>query len=83
MIGREQDINLEALRKYILNCQDSETDGTGGGIADRPGNETDVFHTFFGLAALSLMGKEGLKKINYTYAIPQETIEQHFKHIDN
>lgn len=71
------------MRKYILNCQDLETDGTGGGFADRPGNETDVFHTFFGLAALSLIRKEGLKKINYTYAIPEETITAHFKHIKN
>jgi len=29
------------------------------------------------------MGREGLKKINYTYAIPEETIEAHFKHIKN
>ena len=56
MMERPDYINLEALRKYILHCQDLEEDGTGGGIADRPGNETDVFHTFFGLAALSLMG---------------------------
>jgi geranylgeranyl transferase type-2 subunit beta len=55
MIERQEWINLESLRRYILNCQDLEADGSGGGIADRPGNETDVFHTFFGLTALSLM----------------------------
>merc|ERR1712232_736585 len=27
----------------------------GGGIADRPGNMPDPFHTFFGLAGLSLL----------------------------
>jgi len=49
-----------------LNCQDSE-----GGISDRPGNCVDVFHTFFGLAALSLLNpqKYGLEQINPTYAI--------------
>ena len=26
-----------------------------GGISDRPGNEPDVFHTFFGVAALSII----------------------------
>jgi geranylgeranyl transferase type-2 subunit beta len=36
-----------------LNCQDSD-----GGISDRPGNTPDVFHTFFGLAALSLLNPE-------------------------
>lgn len=81
MINRQENINMEALRKYILNCQDIDTDGTGGGVADRPGNETDVFHTFFGLAALSLMNKEGLKKINFTYAIPEDTIATNFPHL--
>jgi geranylgeranyl transferase type-2 subunit beta len=81
MIERQDWINMEALRKYILNCQDIDTDGSGGGFADRPGNETDVFHTFFGLTALSLMGKEGLLLIDHTYAIPVESIKKHFKHI--
>lgn len=27
----------------------------GGGIAERPGNMADIFHTFFGIAGLSLM----------------------------
>ena len=70
MIERQSWINLDSLRRYVLNCQDLETDGTGGGIADRPGNETDVFHTFFGLTALSLMNQYDLVKINHTYAIP-------------
>lgn len=28
----------------------------GGGIAERPGNMADIFHTFFGIAGLSLLG---------------------------
>ena len=27
----------------------------GGGIAERPGNMADIFHTFFGIAGLSLL----------------------------
>jgi len=27
------------------------------------------------------MGKEGLKKINYTYAIPEETVQKLFGHV--
>ncbi|CAN0172617.1 unnamed protein product, partial [Hapterophycus canaliculatus] len=27
-----------------------------GGIAERPGNLADIFHTFFGVAGLSLLG---------------------------
>ena len=33
-------------------CQDEED----GGIAERPGNLADIFHTFFGVAGLSLLG---------------------------
>jgi geranylgeranyl transferase type-2 subunit beta len=81
MIDRQDLINLDSLRRYILNCQDLEEDGTGGGFADRPGNETDVFHTFFGLTALSLMGHYDLDLIDHTYAIPKEAIRQNFPHL--
>ena len=51
MIGRRDWIDEKALETFILNCQDPED----GGISDRPGNTVDVFHSFFGLAALSLL----------------------------
>ena len=35
-----------------------------GGIADRPGDMVDVFHTNFGLAGLSLLGFQGLEPID-------------------
>ena len=38
-----------------------DQDGDDGGIADRPGDLADVFHTFFGLAGLSLLGDTRLK----------------------
>lgn len=76
-IGREDLIDLEMLKKYILNCQDDED----GGIGDRPGNMVDVFHTFFGIAALSLMGKYELNHIDPRFAIPTETIKKVFPHI--
>lgn len=81
MIDRQSWINLDSLRRYILNCQDIDTDGSGGGIADCPGNETDVFHTFFGLTALSLMEKFDLEPIDHTYAIPKASLRNNFTHI--
>ena len=50
MLNKLDWIDQKALESFILNCQDEE-----GGIGDRPGNTVDVFHTFFGLAALSLL----------------------------
>ena len=77
MIERQSWINLEKLKEFILRCQDTD----GGGIADRPGNEPDVFHKFFGFTALSLMGHYDLELIDHTYAIPVQVVKTHFPHI--
>ena len=37
-----------------------------GGLADRPGDMVDVFHTHFGIAGLSLLGFPGLQEVNAT-----------------
>ena len=62
-------IDNQKLEEFILNCQDPED----GGMSDRPGNMTDIFHTFFGLAALSLIDhkKYGLEEIDAVFAIPK------------
>ncbi|GAV09654.1 hypothetical protein RvY_19158 [Ramazzottius varieornatus] len=51
IIGRLHWIDAGRLQRYILACQDIEL----GGIADRPGNYADPFHTVFGTAGLSLL----------------------------
>jgi geranylgeranyl transferase type-2 subunit beta len=63
-----------------LHCQDPEE----GGISDRPGNTVDVFHTFFGLAALSLLKpqKYNLSPIDPTYAITKATLAK-ISHLKN
>ncbi|ORZ39971.1 rab geranylgeranyltransferase [Catenaria anguillulae PL171] len=71
MIGRVEWINREKLVKFILQCQDSET----GGIADRPGDMPDVFHTLFGIAGLSLLGYPGLEPVDPTYCMPAGLIK--------
>lgn len=38
-------IDQKMLQEFILSSQDEEK----GGFSDRPGNVTDIFHTFFGL----------------------------------
>jgi len=44
-------IDEEKLTDFILSAQDLEN----GGIADRPGDMADVFHTLFGVAGKSLI----------------------------
>lgn len=56
MLGRVGWVDAAALARFVLASQDP----TGGGVADRVGDLPDVFHTFFGLAALDLLGVGGL-----------------------
>ena len=35
-----------------------------GGLADRPGDMVDVFHTNFGIAGLSLLKYPGLEEVD-------------------
>ncbi|KAH9744545.1 Geranylgeranyl transferase type-2 subunit beta 1 [Citrus sinensis] len=66
MIDRVHWINKDKLVKFILDCQDMEN----GGISDRPDDAVDVFHTYFGVAGLSLLEYPGLKPIDPAYALP-------------
>ena len=54
-------------------CLQDEHDG---GISDRPEDMVDAFHTFFGVAALSLMGYEGLEPIDPVYALPVKIMDK-------
>ncbi|MCJ1251578.1 hypothetical protein MMC30_008813 [Trapelia coarctata] len=60
MIGRLHWIDGERLANFILRCQDPAM----GGFADRPGDMVDVFHTFFGVAGLSLLNYPGLEEVD-------------------
>eukprot|EP01133_Synstelium_polycarpum_P011905 gene11905-13871_t len=54
-----------------LNGRPEKTsdDNETGGIADKPGNVPDVFHTFFGVCGFSLMGHFNLELIDPAYAL--------------
>lgn len=51
-------------------------DEDGGGISDRPEDQVDVYHTFFGIAGLALMGRPGLQPIDPTFALPVEVVQR-------
>ncbi|RHZ26842.1 hypothetical protein DYB37_007450 [Aphanomyces astaci] len=70
-------INKDKLIQFILNCQDKDD----GGIADRPGNVSDIFHTFFGICGLSMLGYfddqpafAAIKKVHPVFAIPDTDV---------
>ncbi|KAI9843930.1 MAG: hypothetical protein M1838_002397 [Thelocarpon superellum] len=60
MIGKLHWIDRDRLRAFILGCQDTDH----GGLADRPGDMVDVFHTHFAIAGLSLLGDPDLKAVD-------------------
>lgn len=80
IIGRTSWIDGEKLSNFILECQDS----SDGGIADRPMDMVDIFHTFFGICGLSLLGyfetqkfsaAANYRNIDPTYALPVDIVE--------
>jgi len=72
ILGREKWIDGSALRNFILCCQDVQD----GGIADKPGDEADVFHTFFGIAGLALLSSDNVLPIDPAHALPVRTMER-------
>ncbi|KAI5866557.1 terpenoid cyclases/protein prenyltransferase alpha-alpha toroid [Durotheca rogersii] len=74
MIGRTHWIDREKLVHFILTCQDTEN----GGLADRPGNMVDVWHTLFGLTGLSLLKHPDVDAIDPVYCLPKSTTDRVF-----
>lgn len=77
MIDRLRWIDSDKLAQFILRCQvnidllpllklepNYAQDPKQGGIADRPGDMVDVFHTVFGIAGLSLLSFPGLEAVD-------------------
>ena len=52
LLGVVSYIDGTKLASFILKAQDPDD----GGIADRPDDMADVFHTLFGISGLSLLG---------------------------
>ena len=64
---------LTCNRQMSCSCLQDEDDG---GISDRPEDAVDVFHTFFGIAGLSLLGYKGLQPIDPAYALPVDVVHR-------
>jgi geranylgeranyl transferase type-2 subunit beta len=77
MLDKLHWIDGEKLTQFILQCQVCRRHEEGrrsmltcvqdpelGGLADRPGDMVDVFHTNFGVAGLSLLRYPGLEEVD-------------------
>lgn len=76
ILGVVHYIDTTKLGQFILKAQDPQD----GGIADRPDDMADVFHTFFGVAGLSLLGylpdDSNFGAIDPVYALPVSTVKR-------
>ncbi|KAJ2742283.1 Rab geranylgeranyltransferase [Coemansia sp. BCRC 34301] len=74
ILDRVHWVDRPRLCNFILSAQDTDA----GGIADRPGDVADVYHTCFGIAGLSLAGYSGtpLAEVDPVYCMPVAVIEK-------
>ncbi len=66
-------LRSHAMHHAAPSCLQDEHDG---GISDRPEDAVDVFHTFFGIAGLSLLGYKGLQAVDPAYALPVDVVQR-------
>uniref|UniRef100_A0A183CJF7 Geranylgeranyl transferase type-2 subunit beta n=1 Tax=Globodera pallida TaxID=36090 RepID=A0A183CJF7_GLOPA len=71
ILGRLHWVDGESLTRFIIASQDDEK----GGIADRPGDEPDPFHTVFGLSGLSLLGYKGLEPVDPVFCMTKKCLK--------
>ena len=74
IIDRLDWISEDKLAGFIAKAQDPDD----GGIADRPEDMPDIFHTFFGIAGLSLLRKlpSSYRSIDPIYALPVDVVQR-------
>jgi geranylgeranyl transferase type-1 subunit beta len=70
LLGRLDLLNLYPAQKYLLD----KTQHAIGGFGKQPGDPPDVYHSYLGLAALSLMKYQGLKPIHFAACISYDAV---------
>lgn len=70
LLGRLDLLSLHPAQKYLLD----RTQHAIGGFGKQPGDPPDVYHSYMGLAALSLMKYRGLKPIHSATCISYDAV---------
>ncbi|KAK3376857.1 terpenoid cyclases/protein prenyltransferase alpha-alpha toroid [Lasiosphaeria ovina] len=69
-LGRADVVQRAASRRFLLERLQHRV----GGFGKYPGSPPDVYHAFFGLATLGVMGEPGVKPCDSSLAVPVETV---------
>lgn len=72
ILGKQQLIDQDPLRRYLLAKVQHPIGGFGKGVGEPP----DVLHAYLGMATLSLLGKDGLKNIDPTLCISVDAADR-------
>ncbi|CAM8957896.1 unnamed protein product [Rhodiola kirilowii] len=59
ILGAQRFIDKKALRDFLLTCQTQY-----GGFSKFPSNLPDLYHSYYGLSAFSLLGEPGLTSLH-------------------
>lgn len=68
MIGKTSLIDTEGTRRWLIE----KTQHMIGGFGKEPGYPPDIYHSYLGLAALSIVGTPGLKKLDAALCISED-----------
>jgi geranylgeranyl transferase type-1 subunit beta len=69
ILGQSELYDRDAVRRYLLeNTQHPVL----GGFGKFPGDLPDLYHSYLGLAALSLAGGEGVKEVDAGMCVSRE-----------
>ncbi|TVY60808.1 Geranylgeranyl transferase type-1 subunit beta, partial [Lachnellula suecica] len=73
MLGEDKTelVNAKAIRRFLFE----QTQHQIGGFGKYPGNPPDIYHSYLGLAALSVMKEPGLKPLDSVLCISKEQKE--------
>ena len=82
MLGKLDLVDADGIRRYLVEKVQHVIGGFGKGIDEPPGRdttegvlgcfadrETDILHSYLGLASLSALGHPDLKPVNPEFAI--------------
>ncbi|KJE96529.1 rab geranylgeranyl transferase [Capsaspora owczarzaki ATCC 30864] len=71
--GWKSRINLEGACQYLISTQNRST----GGLAPRPNERADVFHTHFAIAGLALLGHASIQAVDARFCLPTLALQQY------
>ena len=66
--GKQNLVNHDGVRKYLLGKVQHLIGGFGKGIDEPP----DILHSYLGLAALGVLAEPGVKLVNAELCVSQE-----------